>query len=71
MAKEFNAQAYSKVRNKVYGLKTAAKSRSAANTAKKAKKVGSSGPVYKTGLLPGGQPRNYATSKKGTITSID
>ena len=27
-------------------------------------------PVYKSGMV-GGQPRNYGTSKRGNITSID
>lgn len=74
MAKKFNAQAYSKARNKEFGLKTtakkvAAKKRSADNTAKKLKT--STKPTYLTGMLSGGQPRNYSTSKKGIIRSID
>ena len=28
-------------------------------------------PVYKSGMLANGQPRNYGTSKRGTITSLD
>ena len=72
MAKEFNQKAYNSARSKVFGLaaqKTAAKARSAANTAKKAKPAAK--PTYTTGMMPSGQPRNYATSKPGTIRSLD
>lgn len=54
-----------------YAKFSAAKTQAFGLKKKAPKKAAVKKPVYKSGLLPSGQPRNYATSKKGTITSID
>ena len=53
-------QKFSTAKTQAFGLKK-----------KAPKKTVSKKPVYKSGLLPNGQPRNYGTSKRGTITSLD